>query len=247
MPIITDFGVDMSEYSPELQVFKNFATKIEASSQGIETTIKNFMVFPYLKEVIALNNNISGEFHKVLWPNSINQISFAQNQISGNLSNLNTYQNLIYLLNYDNQIDGSIPVIELPQLRLFHFGSNQLSGNLPLWDNCPLLNTIYLYGNNLSGEIPTFEFLPSLITVNISWNDFISVNTNFSVPSTLIKFESQGNLLDQESMDKILFAFDTAGSMGGTLKLDGNDSSPSSLGELSKASLISKGWNVQTD
>jgi len=74
----------------------------------------------------------------------------ANNDLVGTLPNLNL-PNLRQLYIVANQLSGSIPDFNLPNLEIFSLSGNQLTGNIPNF-NLPKLKQLFLGGNQLSGK-----------------------------------------------------------------------------------------------
>ncbi len=77
----------------------------------------------------------------------------------------------------NNQLDGAIPSLDLPELQLLNLSQNNLSGALPNL-NLPELKQLYLNNNILSGNIPNFG-LPKLEEI------FLYANQTSLAPSPI--------------------------------------------------------------
>jgi Secretion system C-terminal sorting domain/Leucine Rich repeats (2 copies)/Leucine Rich Repeat len=93
---------------------------------------------------------------------------FSGNNLVGTLPNLNL-PDLIRLDLVGNEISGKIPNFDLPKLEHLWLYKNKLSGEIPNFD-LPKLKQLDLLNNQLSGEIPNFNLLPRLQTLYLGGN-----------------------------------------------------------------------------
>jgi hypothetical protein len=107
-------------------------------------------------------------------------LTLYSNQLSGSIPNFN-FPNLTSLGLQSNQLSGDIPNFNLPNLISLQLQSNQLSGSIP---NFNFLNLLYLSlaENQLSGSIPNFNF-PNLINLFLYSNQLNGNIPNFSLPN----------------------------------------------------------------
>lgn len=90
---------------------------------------------------------------------------------------------VVALTMQSNNMSGSIPVLNLPELKMLSLGFNQLSGTLPSFATCPKLHVLYLASNKLSGTIPSFAELSNLEELNLSVNQFTGSVPDFKTPN----------------------------------------------------------------
>ncbi len=102
-------------------------------------------------------------------------ISLSQNNLSGELVNLNLPSLTGLLLHY-NSIGGSIPNFNLPNLIELGMTKNQLSGAIPDF-NLPNLARLDLEYNELSGALPSFSKLLKLEYMYVDFNQLISISS----------------------------------------------------------------------
>ncbi|RUA16012.1 MAG: hypothetical protein DSY55_05000 [Clostridia bacterium] len=57
----------------------------------------------------------------------------------------------------NNNLDGSLRDVNLPELTRLNLGSNHLAGNIPNFSHTLHLKTLYLYSNQFTGTIPNFS------------------------------------------------------------------------------------------
>ncbi|MBL7990563.1 MAG: leucine-rich repeat domain-containing protein [Candidatus Kapabacteria bacterium] len=110
----------------------------------------------------------------------IQRLILDDNQLSGSIPNFNL-PNLQGLGLSFNQLSGSIPNFNLPNLQELRFFSNQLSGSIPNF-NLPNLQDLDLRANQLSGSIPNFN-LPNLQDLALSINQLSGSIPNFNLPN----------------------------------------------------------------
>jgi len=107
-------------------------------------------------------------------------INLVQNALTGILSNLNLPKLQELNLSY-NQLSGNIPNFNnLPYLQYFTLVYNQLSGNIPDFNNLPYLRQLVLGDNQLSGNIPNFTNLPYLRELSLQNNQLSGSIPNFT-------------------------------------------------------------------
>jgi len=78
-----------------------------------------------------------------------------------------------------NNLSGSLPNLDLSAIKVLKLHSNILSGNLPLLDKMPSLDTLALHNNQFDGWLENYN-LPSLIFLNLSNNQFKGGIPNFT-------------------------------------------------------------------
>ena len=83
------------------------------------------------------------------------------------------------LILVNNQLAGTIPNFNLPNLQTLNIGNNQLIGSVPNF-NLPQLKDLSLYFNQLIGQIPNFN-LPNLEFLNLSGNQLSGIVPNFNL------------------------------------------------------------------
>lgn len=89
-------------------------------------------------------------------------------------------RNVIAINLRDNQLSGSIPDFNLPQLTELYLSSNQLNGNIPDFSGLPNLTKLDLEDNQLSGSIPDFSGLSNLTDLNLGINQLSGNIPDFS-------------------------------------------------------------------
>jgi len=104
------------------------------------------------------------------------------NNLSGTIPNPNL-PNLTTLNFYYNSLSGSVPnFTNLPNLQQLGLGSNQLTGNIPDF-NLPNLQQLDLGGNKLTGTIPNFNNLPNLQRLGLGFNQLTGNIPDFNLPN----------------------------------------------------------------
>ena len=83
----------------------------------------------------------------------------------------------------NNNLQDSLPNLNLPQLEILKLDSNNLVGSIPNF-NLPKLTSLILENNNLTGKIPYFKF-PQLKSLVLSNNYLSDTIPNFYLPKLI--------------------------------------------------------------
>jgi hypothetical protein len=110
----------------------------------------------------------------------VQNIELRANNLAGTIPNLNL-PNLDVLSLAENALNGSIPALHLPLVQSVALGRNQLTGNIP-YLNCPNLKGFYVPSNKLSGSIPNLN-CPQLVFIDLSDNPLTGPIPNFNFPN----------------------------------------------------------------
>lgn len=84
-----------------------------------------------------------------------------------------------------NNLIGTLPNLQLPQLQLLSIGYSQLTGTLPDFDGMPKLKELGLPENELTGTIPNFSHLPNLEALSLRGNKLAGTIPDFDHLSNL--------------------------------------------------------------
>ena len=123
------------------------------------------------------------------------KLNLRNNNLNGQLIDLNL-PNLENFNCNSNSLSGSIPNFSnLPNLRDFSCGVNSLSGSIPDFSNLPNLEELYCLDNSLSGSIPDFSNLSNLEFFACSYNSLSGSIPDFSNLSDLEFFACDNNSL----------------------------------------------------
>jgi len=76
-------------------------------------------------------------------------------------------------------LTGSIPPLNLPELRKLNLFENKLSGNIPNFDNLIALRELRLQRNELEGQLPSFEHQQNLTLMILNTNKLTGTIPNF--------------------------------------------------------------------
>ncbi len=90
----------------------------------------------------------------------------------------------LYNQNLSTKPGQNLPDLNLPFLEVLRLDNNQLSGNIPRFDQLPQLDTLSLNNNQFDGIIEDYQ-LPSLRFLNLSINNLSGAIPNFSNMSNL--------------------------------------------------------------
>ncbi|MBK6479635.1 MAG: hypothetical protein IPF93_15650 [Saprospiraceae bacterium] len=111
-----------------------------------------------LQSIGLQNNQLTGQIPNLDELKDVIGINFSQNQLSGPIPEYNTLSKLRSLILSFNSLTGSIPSFKLnPEPELIQINNNQLIGNLPKFVNNKFLFRIWLHNNNLSGTLPNYN------------------------------------------------------------------------------------------
>jgi GEVED domain/CARDB/Secretion system C-terminal sorting domain/Domain of unknown function DUF11 len=100
------------------------------------------------------------------------------NNLVGTIPNLNI-PNLDGLYLYENKLSGTIPNFNLPKVEQIYLSMNQLTGTIPNF-NLPNLTQLVLFENQLTGSIPNFNLLPKLRGLLLMSNRLTGTIPNFN-------------------------------------------------------------------
>ncbi|OQX05222.1 MAG: hypothetical protein BWK80_52490, partial [Desulfobacteraceae bacterium IS3] len=118
-----------------------------------------------------------------------------------------------------NQLSGTIPDFNLPNLTYLNLNTNQLSGTIPNF-NLPSLTELRLYNNQLSGTIPNFN-MPSLTILDLSGNYQLSgIIPNFNMPNLTHLFLGSNQLsgtIPNFNMPNLTYLYLSSNQLSGTI------------------------------
>lgn len=113
----------------------------------------------------------------------VQSISLPSNNLVGSLPNLNLPE-LQKFQGWSNQLSGEIPNYSFPKLTDFNFqgqiNNSGFIGSLPKF-NMPVLKTLHLWGNKLTGLIPNFN-MPQLEELYLDGNQLTGPIPEFNMP-----------------------------------------------------------------
>ena len=106
-------------------------------------------------------------------------IRMENNNLDGTLPNLDM-PNLMSLNLRGSKLHGTLPNLNCPNLIGFYLTNSQITGSIPNF-NFPNLQVLMLYANQLTGPIPNFNF-PNLTALLIDGNQLSGTIPNFNFP-----------------------------------------------------------------
>ncbi len=107
----------------------------------------------------------------------------------------NTQQRVATLDLEFNNLNGTIPDLNLPTLDTLDLARNSLSGSIPDFSNLPNLTILWVDFNNLSGSIPDFSNLPNLVSFWCYTNSLSGSIPDFSnLPNLKVLWCGRNNL-----------------------------------------------------
>jgi hypothetical protein len=120
------------------------------------------------------------------------RLELETNNLEGTLPNLNM-PNLEGIFMIENKLSGTIPNFNLPNLKALFLYRNQLSGSIPNFSLMPNLQILSLFENRLNGTIPNFN-LPNLGGLFLNSNQFSGIIPSFNLLK-LVDLDISKNLL----------------------------------------------------
>jgi 6-phosphogluconolactonase (cycloisomerase 2 family) len=205
-------------------------------------------------------NNLSGTlpFFRDFTFTGMTTLHAAGNKLTGCIDDLPAACVELYLS--DNLLTGVIPFIP-STLTGFYVNNNHLQGDLPTFPTN--LQSIVIYNNQFRNAITVLpvaciEFvggqnqftgsIPALTPIDLvtfEANDNQLTGFTGGINSKINRIMVQNNLLTQATVDALLAACVTAGTLSGEINVGGTgNAAASSAGLASKATLISRGWTV---
>ncbi len=125
----------------------------------------------------------------------VEQLDLTGNNLNGTLPDLNL-SNLEELDLDRNQLNGPLPDFSnMPELELLTLSGNPLSGPLPDFSTLPNLEVLRCNGTQLSGAIPDFSNLPRLKELSVVENQLIGAIPDFSNLADLERLNCSNNQL----------------------------------------------------
>ena len=122
----------------------------------------------------------SSPLHPVIVNGRVANIYLENNNLNGTIPNLNLPK-LKTMVLADYQLTGTIPDFNLPELQTLFITNTQMSGSIAPFNNLPNLEQLALGINQLSGAIPNFD-LPKLTSLQLAGNQLSGTIPNFNLP-----------------------------------------------------------------
>jgi Leucine-rich repeat (LRR) protein len=139
-------------------------------------------------------NNLVGTISSLDSLTSLMGLFLTSNQLRGTIPNFNL-PNLQYLALNENLLSGGIPNFNLPNLEYLALTGNNLSGSIPNFDKLPQLKYLYIGNDHLTGTISDFNKLPNLLVLGCGGNSLTGTIPNFSNLSSVATLYLNNNQL----------------------------------------------------
>jgi len=140
-------------------------TNMPCSWKGITCSAGN------VTEVQLQENQLTGNIPDLNTLTNLTHLILWGNQLTGNIPDLSALTNLLMLSLRDNQLTGNIPDLNaLTNLTKLSLGNNRLTGNIPDLSALSNLKEIWLYNNQLTGNIPDLSALTNLLMLSLRDN-----------------------------------------------------------------------------
>lgn len=148
-----------------------------------------------LTRIILDDCNLAGNLPKLSFT-TLEIFSCSENQLTGNIPNLNELPNLTWFNCQDNQLTGNIPSLsQLLNLNYFKCAINQLTGNIPNLSELKNLEQFICWTNQLTGNIPDLSELKKMRVFSCRNNQLIGSIPDLSELPKLSSFSCGNNQL----------------------------------------------------
>lgn len=158
-------------------IFENFFEKTGGIAMKILYYIKGYLLLSVLGLSTAWGQycNVSDSLALVQFYQATNGANWAVRwDLKKNVSSWEGVRlengKVVYLALQTNNLKGSLPNLNLPELRTLKLGFNQLYGTIPNFTYLSKLKDLYLCTNKLTGNAPEFTFLKNLTELDLSNN-----------------------------------------------------------------------------
>lgn len=168
------------------------------------------------------DNNLTGDLINLDLPQLL-RLRLNNNHLTSHIPDFNKLPQLLNLDLHNNQLTGSLPDFSnLSLLTDLNLSNNQLVGTLPNFTNFSELEILDLSGNQLVGSIPDFTDLPNLQTLDLGANELTGTIPNFTNLSNLTKLfvsanRLRGNLPDFFNLPNLTHFFASNNELEGNL------------------------------
>jgi len=128
-------------------------------------------------ELVTFYNSTNGPgwYNKTGWLTTNTPCSWHNITCSvGHVSEIEFYDEPGGYPKAGNNLEGTLPNLNLPNLTVLAIEDHGLNGVIPNFSNLPSLTTLNLSFGYLSGNIPNFSNLPNLIEIDLAYNNFTS-------------------------------------------------------------------------
>ncbi|PIA45943.1 hypothetical protein AQUCO_01600294v1 [Aquilegia coerulea] len=171
---------------------RTHVVQLDLSGNSLQGTISPALSnLSYLTVLDLSDNFFSGHIPKELGSLfRLKQLSFSSNVLEGDIpTDLGQLNRLVYFNLGSNRLEGQIPPSLFcngtSSLQYVDLSNNSLTGKIPLWDQCELLELrfLLLWSNKLVGQIP-----PTLSkSSKLEWLDLESNSLNGELPVEIVK------------------------------------------------------------
>eukprot|EP00002_Diphylleia_rotans_P008751 TRINITY_DN1873_c0_g2_i3.p1 TRINITY_DN1873_c0_g2~~TRINITY_DN1873_c0_g2_i3.p1 ORF type:complete len:1109 (-),score=121.51 TRINITY_DN1873_c0_g2_i3:313-3639(-) len=164
------------------------------------STVQSELSLCPITRISLVGNNLSGPLASGTWLNGLEdleELNLENNRLEGSIPELNMPKLRILNLNL-NQLQGVIPDFDLPKLTLLNLANNQLTdfSNKLILPSITILDVSY---NRIQGTLPSLANLTSLVRLDASFNRLTSISSlNLVNLQTLLLFNNDliGHLPD---------------------------------------------------
>lgn len=145
---------------------------------------------------------VTSDLATIALPPNLEDMSFANNQITGNIPDLSSLTNIVKIYLDRNLLTGAVPDLSANvNLERLYLYSNSLSGELPSFENNTALKYVFIQDNQFTGPIPSIDNCSQMIEFYCNNNQFTGEIPSLTNNSDLYHMDLSHNFLSGEIPD----------------------------------------------
>jgi hypothetical protein len=235
---------------PDLSAHINLTAYI-FNTNTLSATFLSRISFSKVLQFIIANNNFSAQTCPAINLPAATTISLVGAGLFGTIPDPSYSPNLTAYRMDGNHFTGSMPYFRYnPLLSICRIALNNLSGSMSTFEYNPLLTSFYGSQCGLSGTVPDLSvcaILSSFIADNNTFTDY----SGSVIALTCVTFTLSFNNIGSAGINRILanFAANIASRpASGSINIQGGTNGPPvGQGIIDKATIIARGWTVNTN
>jgi hypothetical protein len=225
--VVHDYA-DSSEKTVTLQVDDpSLVTNIDIRNDSI-TSFSSISGFTGLQFFYAFTNAaLTGDVSAITWPTSLLQLALNNTTVSGDVSAATWPTSLQYLLMQSTSVSGDVSAATWPTS----------------------LQYLYLQYTSVSGDVSAATWPTSIVQLWL-FSTSVSYGSSGALSSltyNTVNIRMQNCALSYTEVNAVLADLVAGSINAGTLIIDGTNAAPLGAGLVDKATLIARGWSVQTN
>ena len=172
LPNVTRLQLSHNSLTGVIPNFSNLPSiqLLNFSNNQLDGTIPNFTDIPTLEWFYFQNNNLTGTIPNFNQLPELEDCYLANNNLTGTIPNFSDLPKLRNIRFENNNLTGSIPDFhQVELLETLYLQGNLLTGSIPNF-HATLLYDLKVCANDLFGNIPLFEYCPLLNVENIDFS-----------------------------------------------------------------------------